>query len=211
MGNVISAFNLKQAAGLSGLSENQLVSWDQDNFITPSMAADNRRSPYSRIYSFDDIVSLRTLQKLRSLVSLQHLKRAAQKLQMHSGRPWSELTLYVLNKEVYFKNPTDGKIEGAVTGQLGATIPLQSVVEEVESRIVEMRARPRDTIGHVITRRHVMGGEPIFAGTRILVESVISLIRSGYSDEEILRQYPDLEHGDVMAAKVFSRKLTDAA
>ena len=88
MGEVIAAFSLDQVSRLTGLSESRLISWDQEDFFCPSLAYDNRRSPYSRVYSFEDVVGLRTLNILRDRVSMQHLKKAADRLKLHSGRPW---------------------------------------------------------------------------------------------------------------------------
>jgi DNA-binding transcriptional MerR regulator len=98
MSDVIAAFSLDQACKLTGLSESQLVDWDTTDFFQPSLAYENRRSPYSRIYSFEDIVELRTLSILRDRVSMQHLRDVASRLKEYSGKPWSDLTLYTLNR-----------------------------------------------------------------------------------------------------------------
>ena len=203
MSNVISAFSLEQVSRLTGLSESQLASWDRDEFFSPALAYVNRRSPYSRIYSFEDVVGLRTLSILRGRVSMQHLKRAAIRLKEHSGRPWSELTLYTLNREVHFKRPDNGKIEAAVSGQYGATIPLESVADEMREKANKLRDRDASKIGTVERHKFVMGNAPVFGGTRISVQAVKSLLASGFSAEQILSEYPDLEMADVKAAESY--------
>src|SRR6187431_1645441 len=61
----IDAFTMDQAAKLSGLSEDQLRSWDTAGLFRPSLGWEDRRRHYSRIYTFEDLVALRTLARLR--------------------------------------------------------------------------------------------------------------------------------------------------
>lgn len=211
MGDVIAAFSLDQVSRLTGLTHGQLVDWDQDGFYEPSLAYEKRRSPYSRIYSFEDVVSLRTLYILRERVSMQHLKKAADCLKRHSGRPWTELTLYTLNGEVHFKHPVSDLIEGAVTGQYGATIPLESVAEEMKSEANKLRERDPAKIGAIERHKFIMSNAWVFGGTRIPVESVKSLLKAGYSVKQIIEEYPDLKRADIDAAKRFKDGLTQAA
>lgn len=210
MDNVIAAFSLDQVSRLTGLSDSQLAGWDREGFFQPSLAYSQRRSPYSRIYTFEDVVGLRTLSILRGRVSMQHLKRAAERLKQHSGRPWSELTLYTLNREVHFKRPDTGQIEAAVSGQYGATIPLDSVAEEMREKANKLRERDSDKVGTIERHRFVMGNAPVFGGTRISVDGVKSLLAAGFSTDAILAEYPDLEAADVKAAKRY-KDLTRAA
>lgn len=211
MNSVIAAFSLPQASKLTGVPEGRLVDWDNEKFFAPSLAYEDRRSPYSRLYSFEDLVGLRTLNILRDRVSMQHLKKAAMRLKEHSGRPWSELTLYTLNREVHFRNPRDGKIEGAVSGQYGATIPLESVAKELREEANKLRERDADLVGTIDRQKFVMGNAWVFGGTRIPVAAVISYLDAGYSDEDIIEEYPDLELKDIKAARRFKQELTRAA
>ncbi len=211
MENVISAFSLEQTSSITELSPSVLRDWDAEDFFRPSLAYEQRRSPYSRVYSFEDVVGLRTLKILRNRVSAQHLKKAALKLKQHSGRPWSELTLYTLNGEVHFKHPASGIIEGAVSGQFGATIPLESVAEEVRLKANKLQQRNSDKVGTIEKHKFVMGNVPVFGGTRIPIANVISLVTAGYSAEEIIDEFPDLTQQDIDLAVSVKDELTDAA
>jgi uncharacterized protein (DUF433 family) len=211
MGDVIAAFSLDQVSRLTGLSDSQLISWDQDDFFRPSLAYENRRSPYSRIYSFEDLVGLKTLSLLRDRVSMQHLKKAAERLKEHAGRPWSELTLYTLKREVHFKRPDTGQIEGAVSGQYGATIPLESVAEEMREQANKLRERDQSKIGRIERNKFIMGNAWVFGGTRIAVDTVRDLVAAGYSAKRIIEEFPDLRRADIEAAKNFTEDSTQAA
>jgi len=52
----------------------------------------------------------------------------------------------------------------------------------------------------------VMAGKPIIKGTRISVEFILELIASGWSEEEILKNYPQLKKDDIVAAIEYSQK-----
>ncbi len=45
-----------------------------------------------------------------------------------------------------------------------------------------------------------MGGAPCIRGLRIPVATVVSLVSSGMSEDEILREYPDLAREDIREA-----------
>lgn len=213
MAVLISAFSASQVERLTGLSAAQLRDWDSDGFFLPTFAAENRRSPYSRVYSFDDLVSLRTLALLRKRhnIPLTSLKKTAAKLEKHSGRPWSSLTLYVLNREVHFKNPDTGKVEGAISGQLAVPIPLGSIADDLKSKILAVRERSSSSIGDVEQHRYVAHNRKVVAGTRIPVESIEAFWNEGYNIEDIIKQYPSLKAEDVDAVIRNSTVRADAA
>lgn len=204
MSSVVAAFSAEQVHRLTGLTVARLISWDNSGFFQPSFGYENRRSPYSRVYSFEDVVGLRTLNILRTRVSLQHLKKAAARLKAHSGKPWSQLSLYVVNREVHFLNPQTDEIEGTISGQKVFDLPLISVADDMRARAEQLRRRDPATYGKLAQHRHVQGGELIIAGTRIAVSNVLSLAGAGYSKRQIIAEYPDLRPEDVDAALAIS-------
>jgi uncharacterized protein (DUF433 family) len=46
----------------------------------------------------------------------------------------------------------------------------------------------------------VMGGKPCIRGLRVTVGTVIGLLASGHSEEEILKAYPYIEKEDIRAS-----------
>ncbi len=46
----------------------------------------------------------------------------------------------------------------------------------------------------------VMGGKPCIRGTRVTVGTIVGLMASGSSTEEILRDYPYIEAVDIQSA-----------
>lgn len=51
---------------------------------------------------------------------------------------------------------------------------------------------------------HVLLGKPVVKGTRLSVEFVIDLLAQGWSDEEILRNYPHLSREDIHACLAYA-------
>lgn len=49
-----------------------------------------------------------------------------------------------------------------------------------------------------------MGGVPCIRGLRIPVATVVGLVADGMTEEEILRDYPDLEPEDIREALLFA-------
>lgn len=53
------------------------------------------------------------------------------------------------------------------------------------------------------------GGKPCIRGKRIRVTDILQLLGAGASHEEILRDYPFLQHDDILAALTYAARQTD--
>ena len=51
---------------------------------------------------------------------------------------------------------------------------------------------------------NVMGGKPCIRGTRLTVGSIVGLIASGHSNDQILKEYPYLEAEDITEALAYA-------
>lgn len=49
----------------------------------------------------------------------------------------------------------------------------------------------------------IMVGKPVISGTRLTVEYILKLLARGWSEEEILRNWPGLTHEDVQACLAY--------
>lgn len=52
----------------------------------------------------------------------------------------------------------------------------------------------------------VLVGKPIVKGTRLAVEFVLDLVSAGWSEAEILRNYPRLRREDILACVAYARE-----
>jgi len=202
---IIGAFSEDDAARLSDLTLNQIRRWDRIGFFTPSLAEENRRQPFSRAYSFRDIVSLRVLGQLRNRhgVPLQHLRKVSDKLHDMGDAKWTASTLYVLGKKVVFTDPRDDKRKEVVSEQRVFDIPLRVAISDTRQAIAKMNEREKAETGHVVKRRFVMQGEAVFEGTRIPVAAVQRYLEAGYGTAAILKAFPDLTEADIDAARSY--------
>ena len=202
MGDVIAAFTADQVERLTGLSGSRLREWDRTGFFAPAFAFENRRSPYSRIYSFKDVVGLRTLAILRDAhhVPLAHLKEVAERLNAYSDTPFADLKLYVVNREVHVAEPGTDQIVGVRTGQGAMPVVLRDVWNDVREQAEKLKHRSADQIGRIERHRFRLHGAPVIAGTRVPVSTIKHFSMLGYSCDRIIAEYPGLEPRDVCAA-----------
>jgi uncharacterized protein (DUF433 family)/DNA-binding transcriptional MerR regulator len=203
--HIIGASSEADAARLSGLTAGQLRSWDRKGFVKPSYAEANRNLPYSRVYSFRDIVSLRVLGQLRNVynVPLQHLRKVSDTLAHLGESKWTATTLYVLGKRVVFTDPrTDERVE-VVSGQRVFDIPLRVAISDTRKAIANLNHRGKSEMGRVVHGRFTLQNEPVFEGTRIPVATVKRYLNAGYPPDSIMREFPDLTLADIEAARSF--------
>ena len=62
----------------------------------------------------------------------------------------------------------------------------------------------------IITDPHILVGKPVVRGTRLAVEFIIDLLAQGWSDSEILRNYPGLTREDVQACLAYASTVLHA-
>jgi uncharacterized protein (DUF433 family) len=51
----------------------------------------------------------------------------------------------------------------------------------------------------------VLAGKPVVRGTRLSVDFIIGLMADGWSEADILRNYPGLAHEDIAACLAYAR------
>lgn len=200
---VVGAFSEEHASRLSGVSLHQLRHWDAIGLLQPSFASGEHREAYSRVYSFRDIVSLRVLNDLRNNkgISLQHLRKVADKLSHLGEEKWTKTVLSVLGKRVVFDNPNTSLREEVVSGQRVLSIPLRVVISDTRQAIRELNIRDEGDFGSVVRGRFIQQNEPVFSKTRIPIAAIQRFIAAGYSADGIIAEYPELTVDDIEAAK----------
>jgi uncharacterized protein (DUF433 family) len=51
----------------------------------------------------------------------------------------------------------------------------------------------------------VLSGKPVIRGTRLSVEFIIGLMADGWSEADILSNYPGVTHDDIIACLAYAR------
>ena len=199
---IVSAFSEDQVQRLTGISKRQLRYWDRTGFFKPSLAEENRRIAFSRIYSFADVVSLRVLNVLRNQygVSLQHLRKAAKDLPQMSEEKWGSMELFVLNRRVIFVESETTQYREIVSKQYVIGISLRVIVSDTRRDIEALRERNKDTVEVIARSRNVCHNAWVVSGTRIRVDSVKEFAKGGYTVQQIQKEFPALTEADIESA-----------
>ncbi len=64
-----------------------------------------------------------------------------------------------------------------------------------------------DLAGRIVLDTDVLLGKPIIKGTRLTVEFVVDLLAQGWTESDILRNYPGVTHEDILACLAYASEL----
>jgi uncharacterized protein (DUF433 family) len=142
-------------------------------------------------------------------VSVPELRKTAKSLSHLGDDLWTSTTLYVHQRRVVFTEPESLKKREVISMQFIAEIPLEVVTSDARKDILKLNERQSDNIGVIVKKKFVHSSEPVFSGTRITIKSIIEYIEALHSDEDILKQFPDLKLEDLKVARDHWKK--DAA
>lgn len=198
---VIAALSEDHICKITNLSKGQLRAWDKRGFFVPRYAYDDRRSAYSRIYSFKDAVGLKTIATLRFeyKIGIPKLVVVAKQLKEKGFEHWADTKLYVVKKEVNFVHPNSEKLESLSDGQY-SMLSIIDVIRDVKEKIEEIKRRPDALKGSVERNRFVGRNAWVVSGTRIPTSTIRRYADAGFSAKEIISEYPSLTVEDIKAA-----------
>ena len=63
------------------------------------------------------------------------------------------------------------------------------------------------THAHIVLDPAILAGKPIVRGARLSVDFVIGLLADGWSEEQIVENYPGLSRDDVLACLAYVRDM----
>lgn len=204
----VLAFTADHVSRLTGLSGRQLRYWDETGFFMPTLLDDHRRRAFGRIYSFRDVVGLRTIAVLRNMhrVPLQELRRVGEWLQREHETPWASLRFGLAGTRVVFIDPRSGvPTEPRGQGQTVLSIALEPIANEMRQAAEQLRERHAGQLGQIVRNRYVVHNAWVVAGTRIPTQAIWNFHRAGFDTAAIIREYPRLTIEDVRAAVDFEQ------
>lgn len=141
-----TGYTSKEVCRIIGISYRQLDYWDSTGFIQPSVAR-AKGTGTARMYSFVDLVCLRTAKRLRdSGISLQKIRKSVGYLRNHFAdleAPLANLvfltdgnTLFILTRD------RDTALDTVMEqGQLAWFIPVGHIVRELRGEIIKLEAQ----------------------------------------------------------------------
>ncbi|MQA92634.1 MAG: DUF433 domain-containing protein [Gemmatimonas sp.] len=209
----LAAFTADHVCRLTGVSARQLRYWDKTDFFSPTLLDEYKRRAFGRIYSFRDVVGLRTIAILRNRhrIPLQELRRVGAWLKDRHDTPWSSLRFALNGRMVVFFDPEMGvAVERRGAGQQVLPVDLEPIANEMREAADRLRDRQPDEIGQLRRNRYVVHAW-VVAGTRIPTSAVWHFHQAGYSAEDIIKEYPRLKLADITAAIDFESRRRSAA
>jgi uncharacterized protein (DUF433 family) len=189
-----------RAARLAGVSMRRLHYWQNVGLVQPSISRQVGPRRTVHLFEFTDLLQLLVVAELRDRLPLQHIRRVVEHLRVRGYKePLRQLVFATVGKELYFQHP-DGTWEGELAPD---QVVFHQVIElePLRRRIDRARHRSEDRAGQVERVRGRLGSKEVFAGTRIPVATVQAYLQSGFSEAEVLSEYPDLTPADVEIAR----------
>jgi uncharacterized protein (DUF433 family)/DNA-binding transcriptional MerR regulator len=199
------AYVTKMAAALSGATVSQLRHWRSPR-TGPLLAPEIAAAPKA-IYSFQDVLALRTFVRLRESASLQRIRMAIGNLRALGEV--DHLAAYRLVSDragnIQLVNGEEAVNLGSRPGQLQLIAVIGDVIEPFAVRagvLVPHLLRPRPGLS---VDPETQGGTPVIAGTRVPYDAVAGLMRDGVAAERIADYYPAVEAPAARDALDFAR------
>lgn len=199
------AYATKMAAALSGATLSQLRHWRSPRtgpLLAPEIAAAPRA-----LYSFQDVLALRTFVKLRENASLQKIRAAIGHLRdLGEVGPLASYSLVSDQRgNIQLLTGEEAVNLGAKPGQLQLIAVIGEVIESFAVRagvLVPDLLQPRPRLA---VDPQTQGGIPVIAGTRVPYDAVAGLMRDGVPAGQISEYYPPVTPEAARDALDFAR------
>ncbi|GAA4241074.1 hypothetical protein GCM10022254_68470 [Actinomadura meridiana] len=184
------AYSAKMAAALSGATTGQLRHWRRAADAGVVLAPEISRSPRA-LYSFWDVLALRTCVHLRNASSLQKIRTALGTSRNLGERDHlSSYRLVTDGRTIQFVSDEEAIDLVKKPGQRQVVIVMGDVIEPFPVRagvVVPHLFHPRTNIE---VDPAMQGGHPVIKGTRVPYDAVAELLADGVPAERIADFYP---------------------
>lgn len=186
------AYTTQLAAALSGATQRQLSHWRRDSGAGAVLVPEVSTSPPRVLYSFRDLLALRTCVFLRRAVSLQRIRKAIENLRVLGE--YEHLSRYQLvsDGETIMLVDADTVTDLVRSPGQGVLAIMGDVFQPFAVRegvVVPNLFHPRQ---HLEIDPETRGGEPVVTGTRVPFDLVAGLVRDGVPPEKVRDYYPDV-------------------
>lgn len=186
------AYSSQMAAALSGATLSQLQHWRRHKPRGPVLVPEISQQPRA-LYSFRDLLALRTCVYLRQQTSLQRIRTAIGNLRdLGEQEHLSHYKLVGARDSVQLVTEEEAIDLVKKPGQRQVLVVMGDVLEAFPVRagvVVPALFQPRERI---TVDPETKGGTPVISGTRVPYDSVADLMKDGVSAEEIATYYPSV-------------------
>lgn len=208
------AFPVPIASVLSGASVDQLAYWRKRTPSAPALLVPESKRSGRFIYSWADVVALRSIVYLRHEKSLPRVRRAVELLRYLEANEWEHLARYTListPSSILVRTPSGQLLD---LEQQPGTVVSEVLMSDVlapfttrAGRVVPDLEKPRDLLA---VNPRVMAGYPVIAGTRVPFDLVAGLADDGATTAEIIAIYPSVNPASIGDAQDFAAQVAKA-
>lgn len=205
------AFPVPIASVLTGATVPQLAYWRKHTgSAEPLLIPEGKRSGRF-LYSWMDVVALRSIVYLRQEKSLPRIRRAVARLRQIETQDWTHLSAYRLvatASTILVKTP-DGQLLDLESkpGTVMDEVLMSDVLAPFQThdgRPVPALERPRPRL---TVDPGVLGGYPVIAGSRVPFDVVACLAEDQLMPNEIVAIYPSVDPEAVEDATDFAKQV----
>ena len=139
-------FSSGEARRLTGASLRQLIYWDETDIIRPH-AAPAKGQGSRRLYTFQDLVQIKVLMRLRrARVSLQKIRTVLALLtaMVDEPAPFAELDILTDGRQVLIRRSNDDMVD-ALTQSYVLRLPVSELLQEVRLELLPASATEDST------------------------------------------------------------------
>lgn len=209
------AFPVPIASVLTGATIAQLTYWRKDTPSAPALLVPEGKRSGRYLYSWADVVALRSIVYVRSEKSLPRIRRAVATLRALEADEWTHLASYSListKRSILVRTPKGQLLDvGEHPGTVLEETLMRDVLEPFETRtgrVVPALKRPRP---YITVDPGVLGGYPVVAGTRVPFDAVAALADDDLDADEIAAIYPSVQPEAIADATAFAGQVAAVA
>jgi uncharacterized protein (DUF433 family) len=179
-------FTVNEAAAIAEISPETIRTALEKRSVTPSHRQRTGKAVRHH-FSAGDVLLVKVLSEFPFPLSKQDKQSLAQVLvggERHSAH-WS-----LRGSDLVYRS-----------GEMLLSVECKTVRRTLDKNLAAYRWGKR----RIVSSPDVLGGEPVFRGTRIPVQHVASLFRKGTSEPEIAEDFPGLSARDLAYARLVAR------
>jgi uncharacterized protein (DUF433 family) len=208
------AFPIPITSVLTGATVRQLAYWRKPTKSAGPLLIPAGKRSGRYMYSWADVVALRSIVYLRQEKSLPRIRRAVDMLRRLEASEWTHLATYSListESSIVVKTPSGHLLDlerrpGTVLDEVLMKDVLAPFATS-SGRDVPALDRPRPRIA---VDPQVLGGYPVIAGTRVPFDVVAQLAEDDLATADIIAIYPSVDPAAIDEAAEFARQVAAA-
>lgn len=203
-------FPTLETAALSGATVRQLNYWRTSQGDRGPLLVPEYREGRTYLYSFRDLIALRTFVYLRGKTSLQKIRRAVQSLEnLGDEDHLSAYELHAVDDSIVWVNPKDAAGQRRYVdlvkqpGQELIPVVMEQILASFKTETGKVLALRRP-FPRISVNPEILGGFPVVAGTRVPYDLVAGLVRDGVPPSDVRKFYPSVNAVGALDAEAFA-------